>query len=139
MGSPVYGELEYSEKDIISFPEGMIGFPDSRRFLLLQNPQTEPFRPLQCIDTPYLTFLTVDPRVIVKDYAAAIALEDMKALELDSKEDVAMLAVVILPDDFTKATANLRAPVVLNHRRMLGRQVILPEGSAYSHHHPLVS
>lgn len=136
--SPAHGNLEFSETDVVRFPEGMIGFPDSHRYLILHNPETEPFRPLQSVDIPHLAFVTIDPRLIWKDYSVSITVEDMRSLELDKADEVTMLVVVILPEDYSQATANLKAPVLINHKRMLGRQVILPESAPYSHHEKLL-
>ncbi len=136
--SPAYGELEYSESDVIRFPEGLIGFPASHRFLLLDSPETSPFRPLQSVDDPYLVFITTDPRLIVKNYSISITIEDMKGLGVDKSEDLAIFAICILPENYVDATANLRAPVLVNHQRMIGRQVILAENTAFSHHHNIL-
>ncbi len=67
--------------------------------------------------------------------AAALDATNLARLATDGREPLLWLAIVAANADGT-ATANLRAPVVINPGTMRGIQVITPE-SAYPVDHPL--
>jgi flagellar assembly factor FliW len=54
--------------------------------------------------------------------------EDRKSLKLDGQLKTAKLfAIVTIPTDPTKMTANLKAPIIINLKHRLAKQVILHE------------
>ncbi len=124
-----FGTLEYEPQSVIHIQEGMLGFSRDRNYLLIENGEIHPFKWLQSLDNPYVSFPVIDPQIILHDYSLSISAEDRQNLEIESRDQVVSLVVAVIPDDPTLATVNLRAPVVINHRRMLGKQIILAESN----------
>ena len=134
--TPSFGVLEYQEKAIIHIKEGMLGFAGCKRYILIENEEIVPFKWLQSIDEQYVSFPVIDPHIVLRNYTSAVTLEDLHNLEIEQEGDVIMLVVAVIPENPQNATVNLRAPLLINHRRMIGKQVILTN-SSYHTHQPL--
>lgn len=135
-----FGEIDIDPDRIITFPRGFVGFPSWRRFVLLPHRDSSPFWILQSVDEPDLAFVVIDPREAVPDYVVRVPAAHLADVAIESSQDVeraVVLALVTLRGDPPTATANLKAPLVINPSRRLGVQVIL-DGSAYAIRHPIL-
>jgi len=108
--------------DTIEMIGGLPGFETCRKFQLLTAPEIAPFARLQGLDAPQPSFLTMPPRAIVGSYRQELA--DADRLKLGADTDDALLWLSIVRIDGDVAYANLRAPIVINPRRMVGLQVL---------------
>ncbi|MEE8440708.1 MAG: flagellar assembly protein FliW [Spirochaetia bacterium] len=131
--SKPYGEIEISERQVIRFPVGIFGFEDLCEYGLLDTGQP-PFYWLQSLDDTAIAFIIMNPYVLRPDYVLDIPGEDLEAIEYDTDEDVLVFAIVTIPEDESKMSANLQGPIVINRVRQLGRQAIsLNEGWRTKH------
>jgi len=121
--SKPYGEIEISERQVITFPIGIFGFEDFHRYALLDSGQP-PFYWLQSLDEAGLAFIIVNPYVFRPDYVLDVPGEDLAGIEYESDEDVLVFAIVTIPEDEMRMSANLQGPVIINRVRQLGRQSI---------------
>lgn len=122
-----FGEIEYPEDVVLHLPEGVLGFPRDRRFILLEhNAEGSPFRWLQSLDSADLAFIVVDPVLIEPHYQLEIDRDSARVLGTDDPAQCAIIAIVNVPHDNPVAmTANLKAPVVINAETRVGRQIVL--------------
>ncbi len=121
-----FGVLDYDEKSIIRIQEGMLGFSELRDYVLIENPDIEPFKILQSVDDPYVAFPLIDPRLVAADYRCSVSPEDFAVLGIADLSDVVLLAVtVILDGNLADSTVNLKAPLLINQRNLKGKQIIL--------------
>lgn len=125
--SAVLGPVPVRECDRVHFPAGLYGFARARDFALL--PAGRPgLCWMQSTVEPGLVFLLADPFPAFADYAPDVPDAELAALGdglAPAAEHVAVFAVVTLNGDGT-ATANLRAPLLVDVRRRRARQVLLP-------------
>lgn len=123
-----FGEVQIEESTIISFPSGIIGFEETKRYTLL-SPLGEDKFPmwLQSVDSVEPCFVVYDPMEIYPDYKFEITDEEQEMLKIDDEANYRCLTVAIVPDDYRKTTINLRCPIVLNIRDNIAAQVILSE------------
>ncbi|MEA4962845.1 flagellar assembly protein FliW [Lutispora sp.] len=128
-----FGEVNIDEDQIISFVEGIPGFPEQKKYIILNDDDTD-FTFLQSTEEEGLCFITLPPAMIVGDYSFDISDETVEKLELKSPEDVLTLAILNIPEDFKKMTANLRAPIVINTKNKIGVQELLNDDN-YSMKH----
>jgi len=133
-----FGTLEYEEHSVIHFPEGMLGFAKFKRYILVENEEIQPFKWLQSLDLPQVAFPVVDPHLVMQNYVCSVVPEDLQTLEVEQESDLATLAVSVIPEDASKATINLKAPLLINHRKMIGKQVVLSE-SGYDTTTPILA
>lgn len=122
-------DLDLSEDEAMIFPAGLPGLSDYTRYALLSDEETWPFYHLQSLENAQLCFLTVDPFAFFPDYDFELSEAVVKQLQLTSMDDVWVRNIVVVADDFKQSTVNLQAPLIMNHRTRIGRQVILNDPS----------
>lgn len=120
-------QIEFGEQDIITFREGIFGFPDLKRFVLVSEEEIAPFIWLLGVDEPFCALPVIDPRPMFPGYPSIKDQSHAGHLGLDSIEQALLLVVVLAPTDGTAMTANLLAPIVINPALMTGAQVILSD------------
>jgi flagellar assembly factor FliW len=133
-----FGLIEIDEKGIINFPEGIPGFEEVKKFVLLGNAsQDNPFLWLQSVDRPDLAFVIIDPKIFNPDYIVDVDDSEVEILDIKDNEKVLVYAIVVIPEDPTKITANLKAPVLINTMNNRGKQVTLEKGNYLIRHYIL--
>lgn len=120
---------------VITFGQGLPGFEDNRRFVLLASPALEPFTLLQGAGADAPSFVGIDPRLVEPSYQASLRTDDLARLEARGDDSLLWLVLVAAQPDGT-ATVNLRAPVVINPASMRGIQLV-PHESPYRLDQPL--
>ena len=121
-----FGELDIRDEDIIRFGHGIPGFENVKRFVLIDSDEDGlPFKWIQGVDEPKPAFVIVDPFVISKDYEVKLSDELLDELEIKSPTDVSVFCIVVVPEDISKMTVNLQAPLVISNVSRKGRQLIL--------------
>lgn len=130
-----FGEFDADARDILNFPDGLPGFEQCHRFVVLSSMTMAPLQCLHAVDGLPATFLAVDPRLVLAKYRCVLGPADLARLGADDKTVLLWLGLVAV-DGSGAATVNLRAPVVINPSRMTGFQVV-PSNSLYPLRHPL--
>lgn len=120
------GEVEVAEEAIIQFPEGIPGFLEEKQFALIPLNETSPFLVLQSIETKAVGFMVATPYAFKSDYAFDLPQEDVAQLKIERSEDVIVYGILTLKDTLAKSTINLLAPVVINEKTKLAKQIVLP-------------
>ncbi|KMJ58997.1 flagellar assembly protein FliW [Bacillus sp. LL01] len=131
-----HGLIEVQEKEVVRFPNGLPGFLEENEFTVIPFSEEGTFYILQSLQTPELGFVMTNPFTFYPDYDFNLENQAVDTLELDSPEDVTVFTVLTMADPFHLTTANLQAPVVVNTKKKLGKQVILT-GSPYQTKHNL--
>lgn len=123
------GPVTYRDEDIIRFEEGILGFPKSSRYILVPHEADSPFVWLQSIDEDNLVFLLINPVCVRSDYVVELPASAASKLNLTSASEGVVFAIVVVPEDPSKMRMNLRAPIIINSKERLGRQVVLEDNS----------
>lgn len=131
---PTPGEASTGEGTlIVDFPAGIPGFESCRRFVVIASPDLAPLTCLKALDATEASFLTIDPTLVDPNYD--FTLRTFERVRLGAgDEPLLWLALVTVIGD--RATVNLRAPIVINPRRMVGCQFIRDDHD-YPVHLPL--
>lgn len=127
LASTVLGEVMVPAAALFTFPAGLVGFEAYRRFALVPTGH-EAIWWLQSVDEPGLAFVAADPFLVAAGYDPDVPDAELAALGPGAREELLVLAIVTLAAAAGGATANLRAPVVLNTGTRRARQVVLPDG-----------
>lgn len=118
-----FGELEVSPEDLITFPEGLLGFHRYKEYVLIQVAETSPLLWLQSVQVPELAFVIANPQLFRPDYRVQVKEDDLKSIQL---AEVARGEVyVILNRVDGELTANLQGPLVINPDTRLAKQLVL--------------
>ncbi len=131
-----FGDLEVPEDKVITFKEGLPGFPQIHRFAVLELEELKPFQYLQALDDPPISLFIINPFLVDPTYEFRLTDSDMEDINSTNSAELAVYSVATIPDDPNNATLNLMAPIVINDKGRCGKQVILHE-SKYSVKHPL--
>jgi flagellar assembly factor FliW len=129
-------ELQYDEKDILTFNEGLIGLPHLQRMVMVSQPDIEPFLWLASLDEEGVALVIADASGIFPGYSPAVPADSSFSEGLADDEHPMAFAIVLIAAEWEKATANLRAPIFVSARTRRGAQVILPDHT-YSVGQPL--
>ena len=120
-----FGTISVDDERVITFPRGLLGFPDHSRFALIQTGEENYFFWLQCVDEPNLAFVVTDPSIFFKEYEVPIKGETQTELAL---ADVAFAQVFVICNKVGDwLTGNLLGPIVVNAENRLASQVVLTE------------
>ena len=117
--------------DVVHFPEGIPGFESCRRYVVVTSPSLEPFCSLQGQGPDAPAFITIDPRRLAPDFPCSLEATDRARLHLaadDGPDSGPLLWLAIVSVSDSGASANLRAPIVINPQTMRGVQ-LLPAAS----------
>lgn len=131
------GEVEVSESNILCFEKGIPGFERLHKFTIVELEQTKPFCWLVSLEDPNIALPIVNPWLVRVDYSFELSEADRADLKIESSEEIEVWVVVTIPPNApTEATVNLFAPIVINKRNNLGKQILL-EGSEYGLRHKI--
>jgi flagellar assembly factor FliW len=117
--------LQRGAPSILYFAHGLPGFAGLRRWELVEHGEAQPFLWLRAAERPQLALLVVDPQEVVGDYRPGIPAGVWSRLGNGSEARSRRLVVVSLSGP--EASANLRAPLVIDPQTMRGEQVILDD------------
>ncbi|WP_312753309.1 flagellar assembly protein FliW [Rummeliibacillus suwonensis] len=133
------GQVEVEKEQLITFEEGIPGFPDEKQFVLIPFGENTPFIILQSTNTVQTGFVLAFPYLFKEDYAFDLSDEDVEALSIEKQEDIITYAIVTLKDTLPNSTINLLAPIVINTKKQQGKQIILNDNHQELLHYPLQS
>lgn len=122
-----FGQVEIQNQDVLVFSEGILGFAELHKFVLLDDPTDDIFAWLQSCDEPAIAFPVLEPELFNDAYKINLAKSDIEALKLTDVGNARVLCIVTIPDDPTQMTANLKAPVVVHIKERLARQCVLQD------------
>lgn len=123
-----FGMLDVSDETLLIFPSGLVGFPAFRRFVVLDAAEDSDYQWFQSVDDPSLAVVIVDLHLLQPDFRVDVPVEGLAELDMIQSDPIFIMAVVTIPSGRPdQATANLRAPLVVNLRTRKGKQMILHE------------
>lgn len=132
-----FGPIEFEEEDILLFPEGILGFEDCTRYVVLRHGEKGVFLWLQSLDRPDVAFLVADPASFEPNYAPEMPPGVAHLLKLSADTPRLVYAILSIPPGKPQQmTANLAGPIVINVVERLACQVVVEDG-AWSTKHPV--
>lgn len=126
----LFGEIEIDESKIITFEDGIIGFPDMKKFTLIFDEEKEG-RPsiswLQSMDEPEIAFPVMDPLFVCETYNSSVEEELLKNLGTIKEDNLYVLVTVTVPQNIKELAVNLKAPIVINTDTRKASQIIVED------------
>ncbi len=119
-----FGEIEIEEKQIVEFPEGVFGFDNVNKFVILDSHENSPFKWLQAWDEPELAFVIIRPQDFLVEYELVISQNDIEYVGAESVDELLVFAIVRIPKNPSDMTANLQGPIIINPNNNTGKQAI---------------
>ena len=131
------GEVEIKESDILTFEQGLLGLPNSKKFVLLALDSDLPLALLQSTEQQEIGFVIAYPFAFKNDYAFDLSEEDKEQLQLDKEEEILVYSIVTLKETFQESTLNLLAPLIINVQAKLAKQVVLQDNIEHPLRYPI--
>lgn len=123
-----FGPLEIPDETVLQFATGLLGFPDHRRYVILDHDTDAPFKWLQSVDEPALAFVIIDPALFHPRYHIGCAQETLAELGGGEPHSLTVAVILTIPsDDPSRVTANLRGPLLMHPGTRLCKQVVLSD------------
>lgn len=127
-----YGDIQYSNEDLILFADGIFGFQDLTDFLLisLDDGDDDSILILQSVQKPEISFAVLNPLLFCPDYSPVLTPEELFSLDVSDSGELSYYVICVVKKEQGESTVNLKAPLAINPQTLKGMQVIL-EGSQY--------
>lgn len=122
-----FGELEVQPNDVITFSEGLLGFENVKKYFVVDPGDSTLILWLQSIDDEKIAFPIIEPKIFKPDYIAKLLPADLNGLELESLQSARLYCVLTIPTNVTEMSANLKAPIVVNSAKKVGKQIVLQD------------
>lgn len=128
VASDLLGTLSVESSAVLTFPKGLLGFPECRDFVLLPSEREHVYW-LQSVEYSSLAFLLVDPFVFFDGYTVDLATTEL-IRRPGGPDEVSLLAIVTLPrSPDERPTANLQGPIVIDVSTAQGQQLVIADSS----------
>lgn len=123
-----FGKVEITDDKIITFPGGIIGFPDLKRFTLLHDEEkgvAAGIRWLQSLEEPGFAMTVMDPLMVKEDYNPEIDDELLTGIGDVTPDNLLVLVTVRIPNDLKQMSVNLQGPIIINVDERKACQIIV--------------
>ena len=132
-----FGEIEYSGKDVLSFPKGLFAFEDEKEFLLLPfSGSGGTLLCLQSLTTSQLAFVAMNPFSLHTAYTPLLQPEELEEMGVADSTELCYYVLCAVKNPVSTSTVNLKCPIVINDETRRCMQVIL-DGDDYGMRHLL--
>jgi flagellar assembly factor FliW len=129
-----FGRLQVDSDDVLSFASGLFGLEFCQHWVLLADAQNDTLGWLQSTTRSDIAVAVVSPRRFVPDYQVRVPRSELTPLQLEAERDAKVLVIVGKSD--RSLTLNLKAPLVINLKKRIGRQVVVNHDVAIQHELP---
>ena len=117
-----FDAVEINLDDLLLLPNGLLGVEHCRHWVLLEDVENDAVGWLQSATHPEVAMAVISPRRFVPDYQLRVTRGQLTPLELEAVDQAYILALV--SKNHGQLTLNLKAPLIVNLQRRLGRQII---------------
>lgn len=131
-----FGQIAIGDDHKITIPRGLLGFTEYREFCFIDPGDDTLILWLQSLENKELAFPVLEPKVFYPQYVVNLSGTEMRELKLKTVKSATVFSILTIPQDVTQMTANIKAPLVINLEKKLGRQVVLQEND-YNIKHPM--
>lgn len=135
----IFGAVEITDDKIITFENGIIGFPELKHFTLLHDDEAGTdagIRFLQSMEEPGFAMPVMDPLIVKQDYDPVVEDELLAGIGELNENNLLVMVTVTVPSDLTKMSVNLQGPIIINVEKRLAVQLIV-ENKDYPVKYPI--
>jgi flagellar assembly factor FliW len=132
-----FGSITIDENEFIEFPEGLIGFPVDKKFVLLRQRENSPVAWLHSVTNGALAFPVISLDALTVTFAECDIAAAAEAAGLNATlENLSVMLVFAAPGKNVAPTVNLVAPIIVDAVTRTGAQVII-DGTGLTASEPL--
>ncbi|MBH50266.1 MAG: hypothetical protein CMG69_05915 [Candidatus Marinimicrobia bacterium] len=123
-------------KNIINFKNGIPGFENLSKFIIVPLKEYPPFYVFQSLEDPPIAMLVISIKYFESQDEIAVDKIDLVQIEANHQNDTDIYFIIKMSNENNQFTANTKAPIVVNPEVLEGCQVIL-ENQKLQIEHPL--
>ena len=133
----LFGEITIADEKLITFPDGIVGFPYMKQFALIRDEENKDsaIMWLQSMEEPQFALPVIEPNLIEENYNPMVDDEYLALVGEITPEQTYSLVTITVPPEIEKMTANLKAPIVINMANNKAVQIIVEDN--YQVKHPI--
>ena len=120
-----FGEIDVPDDKVISMIRPILGFEKLRTFCLIEVDELKPLLWFQSTEDEAISFLVINPRLLVPDYGIKINSNEIKELNVEEVSSVETYTVVTVPEDNQEISVNLQGPILINTENNRAKQLVL--------------
>ncbi|HPG29890.1 MAG TPA: flagellar assembly protein FliW [bacterium] len=119
------GEIDINENEIITVIDGIFGFPDLTKYILLMKEEEAPFAWFQSVEDSELAFVVIDPFLFKHKYKLKVGKDFLNKIQVSDNSEIISYSIVVIPQNNPQMmTANLQGPLIINPKNKLACQAI---------------
>ena len=123
------------EQTILHFPGGLLGFEDIKDYVIFDYDENIPLKWMQAISDPSISFVVVDPFIVMPDYNIKLEGQHLHGLEVADIDHIYFYVLITIPRDTPSAmTANLQGPIIINAANQFAKQLVLGKSIYHTKH-----
>jgi flagellar assembly factor FliW len=122
-----FSELEVDKKDIIEFTEGLLGFENLKKFFIVDPGDQTLILWLQSIDDASVAFPIIEPKIFQPNFSVKLLPLELNSLNLENLSNASVYTILTIPQNVTEMSANLKAPIIINNKSKIARQIVLQD------------
>ncbi len=121
-----FGEIDLPEEKIITLERGLIGLEQYKNYTILYDEEKEDnnISWFQSCDEPSLALPVIKPWLVKDEYNPVVEDELLQSIGELTEENLIILLTMTVPEDVTKMSVNLKAPIIINADTRKGAQII---------------
>ena len=128
----LFGEIDIQDEKIVTLEKGIVGFPDLKKFTLIfdQDKDEDSATSImwfQSLDEPQFAMPVISPNSVLTEYNPTVNDELLAPLGELNDSNLYVLVTIKVPQDMTKMSVNLKAPIIINTDTMKGGQLIVED------------
>ena len=131
----LFGEISIADEKLITFPDGIVGFPFLNQFALIHDADNEnaPIMWLQSMDEPVFVMPVIKPNLVASDYNPTVNDEYLAPVGELAQDQIYTLVTITVPPEIEKMSVNLKAPIVINMENNKAVQIIVEDDFQVKH------
>ena len=92
-----HGTIEYEADELVTFSEGIFGFPSLKKFLpLCMDEGDSSLLLLQSVEDQQIAFFLINPCSLLPDYDPVLQPEDLTALEVENSGELSYYSICVV-------------------------------------------
>lgn len=132
-----FGEIDFEEKDLLFLPKGVLGFSQLSKYVIVEGEEYIPFKWLQSVEDPGTAFVIVDPVLFFPNYKLEVHEKELEELNFQERKELITYVVVTVPSEPSQMSADLLGPLVINSKKGIAKQVVMPNSPYTTKHYIL--
>ena len=132
-----FGQISFDEKEILFLPKGILGFSQLSKYVIIEKEEYNPFKWLQSVEDPAVAFVIVDPTLFFPNYKLEVNEKELEELNFQQMKELITYVVITVPSDHSQMSADLLGPVVINSKKRIAKQVVMPDSPYTTKHYIL--